>query len=59
MDAPASGIVVVARVVVVAGAAVVTDTVVETSESGASLLHAASVAHIERIPRQATTLVGR
>jgi len=53
VDAPASG------VVVVVGSVAVTDTIVEMSGSGASLLHVAAVAHIETAPRQTATLVDR
>ena len=53
MDAPASGIVVVAGIVVAAG------TVVEMSESGVLLLHVVAMAHIETTPRQTATFVDR
>ena len=41
----------------VAGTVVVVGTVVEANEAGASPLHAAPMAHIERIPRQMATLM--
>ena len=51
-------VVVVAGTVVVVGAVVVC-TVIEMSESGASLLHVAAVTYIEITPTQTATFVDR
>ena len=58
VDTPAPGVsVVVVGTGVVVG--VVVGTVIEMSESGASLLHVIAVAYIETTPRQTATFVDR